>query len=326
MQIGVGLPTTLPGADGDLILNWARQADFGPFTSLAVLDRVVYESFDPLSTLAAAAAVTSRVRLATTILISPLYNTVLLGKMAATIHALSEGRLSLGVAVGVRRDDYQSAGAQYQTRGGRLVEQLVSLRKQWEDEGEASGTTPIAATTLLPATPPMATAYRGNTGPQLLIGGLSERTFARVARYADGYIHGGGPPRAFARAATKACSAWVDAGRPGLPHLWAQGYFALGDEATIARGRQYLAHYYAFTGHFAEKVVDGLLTSPQAIAQFARGYADAGCDELVLFPTVAELPQLRRLVEVVDDLLPGGPSVRRSREEPDTSGKRGVSE
>jgi alkanesulfonate monooxygenase SsuD/methylene tetrahydromethanopterin reductase-like flavin-dependent oxidoreductase (luciferase family) len=307
MQIGVGLPTTLPGADGDLILNWARQADFGPFTSLAVLDRVVYESFDPLSTLAAATAVTSRVRLATTILISPLYNTAVLGKMAATIHALSEGRLTLGIAVGARRDDYQAAGAKYQTRGSRLIEQLVGLRKQWESEGGV-----------------MAPTQPGNSGPELLIGGLSERTFARVARYADGYVHGGGPPRAFARAAAKACSAWVDSGRPGLPHLWAQGYFALGDEATIARGREYLAHYYAFTGHFAERIVDGLLTSPQAIAQFARGYADAGCDELVLFPTVAELSQLHLLAKVVDGLLPGDPSVKQSREEAGSSEERGV--
>jgi alkanesulfonate monooxygenase SsuD/methylene tetrahydromethanopterin reductase-like flavin-dependent oxidoreductase (luciferase family) len=244
------------------------------------------------------------VRLATTILISPLYNTALLGKMAATIHALSAGRLSLGVAVGARRDDYEVAAAPYQSRGNRLVEQLVSLRMQWEDQGDASGTTPTTA--LVAATPPAVMTEREYTGPELLIGGLSERTFARVARYADGYVHGGGPPRAFARAAGKACSAWVDAGRPGLPHLWAQGYFALGDEATIDRGRRYLAHYYAFTGHFAEKVVEGLLTSPQAVAQFARGYADAGCDELVLFPAVAELSQLRRLAEVVDS-LPGEP-------------------
>jgi alkanesulfonate monooxygenase SsuD/methylene tetrahydromethanopterin reductase-like flavin-dependent oxidoreductase (luciferase family) len=270
----------------------------------------VYDSYDSLSTLAAAAAITSRVRLATTILISPLYNTVLLGKMAATIHALSRGRLSLGIAVGARRDDYLAAGAPYQARGARLVEQLVALRKQWEGEGEAGGTNP--------ATPPAVTSEWRNTGPELLIGGLSEATFARVARYADGYVHGGGPPRAFARAATKACSAWVDAGRPGLPRVWAQGYFALGDEATIASGRQYLAHYYAFTGHLAGRIVDGLLTTPQAIAQFARGYAEAGCDELVLFPAVAELAQLHRLAEVVDG-LPVEPVVRDGMGEPGDS-------
>jgi alkanesulfonate monooxygenase SsuD/methylene tetrahydromethanopterin reductase-like flavin-dependent oxidoreductase (luciferase family) len=298
MQIGVGLPTTLPGAGGDLILSWARQADQGPFTSLGVLDRILYESYDPLSTLAAVAAITNRVRLATTILVSPLYNTVLLGKMAASIQAFSHGRLSLGVAVGARRDDYQAAGVEYRTRGSRLVEQLVGLREQWEEGGSVT-------TTTVPPQPPTTSGRRGS-GPELLIGGLSERTFARVARYADGYVHGGGPPRAFARAAGKACSAWVDAGRPGLPHLWAQGYFVLGDEATIAKGRQYMADYYAFTGHFAEKIVEGLLTSPQAIAQFARGYQGAGCDELVLFPAVAEIGQLSRLAEVLGGLQERG--------------------
>ncbi len=281
MQTGVGLPTTVPGANGALILNWARQADTGPFTSLGVLDRLLYSSYDPLTTLAAAASITSRVRLATTILISPLHNTALLGKMAASIDALSNGRLSLGVAVGARHDDYQAAGVDYHSRGRRLVEQLSTLREQWEDGGS------------MPQIP------RGD-GPELLIGGLSERTFARVARYADGYVHGGGPPRAFARAADKARTAWVDAGRPGLPRLWAQGYFALGDEATVASGKQYLAHYYAFTGHFAERIVEELLTSPQAIAQFCRGYADAGCDELVLFPTVADIGQLDRLAQMMD--------------------------
>ena len=44
------------------------------------------------------------------------------------------------------------------------------------------------------------------------------------------------------------------------------------------------------------------MTTPQAIAQFARGYADAGCDELALFPTTASLEQLDRLAEVVADL------------------------
>ncbi|MFQ5859055.1 MAG: LLM class flavin-dependent oxidoreductase, partial [Anaerolineae bacterium] len=125
--------------------------------------------------------------------------------------------------------------------------------------------------------------------------------FARVARHADGYVHGGGPPRVFARAADKARAAWADAGRPSRPRLWAQGYFALGDDASEA-GRQYLLDYYAFTGPFAEKVAEGLHTTPQAIAQFVRGYAEAGCDELVLLPTVADMDQLDRLAAIVGGL------------------------
>ena len=55
MNIGVGLPTTTPGADGALVVEWAKRAEAGPFTSLAVLDRLAYESFEPFTALAAAA-------------------------------------------------------------------------------------------------------------------------------------------------------------------------------------------------------------------------------------------------------------------------------
>ena len=120
-----------------------------------------------------------------------------------------------------------------------------------------------------------------------------------MVRYTDGYVHGGGPPRAFARAADKAFAAWSDAGRPGKPQLWAQGYFALGDDDVIKAGYNYLRDYYAFTGPFAERIASGLLTSPQALAQFIRGYQDAGCDELVLFPTVPDIAQLDRLAEIL---------------------------
>src|SRR6478672_11651155 len=110
MRVGVGLPTTVPGTDGRQIPAWARQAEAGPFASLAVLDRLVYDSYDPLAALAAAAAVTERVRLATTIVIGPLHNTARLAKQAASVDALSNGRLVLGLAVGAREDDYAAAG------------------------------------------------------------------------------------------------------------------------------------------------------------------------------------------------------------------------
>ncbi len=279
MQIGIGLPTTVPQTAGAMIIEWARRAEAGPFASLGVLDRIVYDSYDPLIALAAAAAVTQRVRLATTIVISPLHNTARLAKMAASLDALADGRLVLGLAVGARQDDYAAAGVEYASRGQRFAEQLTALRAFWED--------PAHGPTL---------ARLG--GPPLLIGGLSDAGFARVARYADGYVHGGGPPRAFARAADKARAAWRDAGRPGLPQLWAQGYFAFGDDGAEA-GARYLRDYYAFTGPFADKIAAGLLTTPQAVAQFIRGYREAGCDDLVLFPTSADLAQLDQLAEVV---------------------------
>ncbi|MFQ5614069.1 MAG: LLM class flavin-dependent oxidoreductase [Anaerolineae bacterium] len=280
MQVGIGLPNTTPGADRELLLDWARRADEGPFSNLGLLDRVVYDSLEPLTLLAAAAAVTSRVRLATTIVIGPLRRTALLAKAAATLDVLSGGRLTLGLAVGARQDDYQAAGVDFRTRGRILSEQLSRLREYWE-EGS------IGPRPVQPA------------GPELLVGGGSDVVFARAARYADGYIHGGGPPRLFARAAGKARAAWIDAGRPGRPRIWAQGYFALGGDEVTGAGAAYLRDYYAFTGPFAERIAAGLLTTPQAVVQFIRGYEEAGCDELVLLPTVSDLSQLDRLADVI---------------------------
>src|SRR5437899_4416128 len=62
MNIGVGLPTSTSGISGQLLVDWAKRADAGPFSSLGVLDRVAYQNYEPFTALAAAAAVTGRVR------------------------------------------------------------------------------------------------------------------------------------------------------------------------------------------------------------------------------------------------------------------------
>ena len=276
MRVGVGLPTTFPDVSGRLILDWARAAEQQGLASLGVLDRVVHDGFESLAALAAAAAVTSTIELVTMIVIAPLRNTLLLARQSLSVHALSGGQLSLGLAVGARKDDYDATGSDYSIRGRRLTEQLATIRDLWDAR-------------------PMTLPEGRLPTPPLLVGGGSDVTFARVARYCDGYIHGGGPPRAFSRAADKARAAWADAGRPGRPRLWGQGYFALGDAATLAMGTAYLREYYAFTGPYVERIVAELLTTPQAITQFVRGYAEAGCDDLALFPTVAESAQLERL-------------------------------
>jgi alkanesulfonate monooxygenase SsuD/methylene tetrahydromethanopterin reductase-like flavin-dependent oxidoreductase (luciferase family) len=277
VNVGVGLPNTPPNSSGELLLEWARRADVGPCSSLAVLDRVAYDSYEPLATLAAAAAVTRRVRLATMIAIGPLRNTALLAKEAATVDRFSAGRLTLGLAVGARHDDYKVAGVEHRDRGRRFSRQLAELREHWEDGR-------------------IGPAPAQGSGPELLVGGSVGSAFERMARYADGYAHGGGPPRAFARAAASANAAWRDLGRPGRPTLWGQAYFALGDEEA---GNDYLRDYYSFTGPFAEKIVAGNLTSPRAIRDLVRGYEEEGCDELVLLPTVSKLEQLDRLTEVL---------------------------
>lgn len=274
MKIGIGLPNTVPGVDRAVLLEWVRSAEAGPFSTVAVLDRLVYDSIEPFTALSAAAAVTERVRLATMIAIGPLRSTAMLAKQAAAVQAVAgTGRFTLGLGLGARRDDYEVAGAAHARRGAMLSEQLAYLRGGRGDEIGASG-----------------------AGLHLLVGGGSGPAFARMARYADGYAHGGGPPRAFASAATRAQAAWSDFGRPGRPVLWGQAYFALGDPD---RGTDYLRDYYAFTGGFAETIAAANLTTPRAVKDLIRGYAAEGCDELVLLPTVADPGEVDRLAEVV---------------------------
>ena len=96
MRIGLGLQTVFPSSEGQLVREWARRAEAAGFFSLAILDRLVYDNFDPMLTLTAAAAVTERIRLMTAmaILIVPMRGQGVLAKEAASLDALSNGRLT----------------------------------------------------------------------------------------------------------------------------------------------------------------------------------------------------------------------------------------
>jgi alkanesulfonate monooxygenase SsuD/methylene tetrahydromethanopterin reductase-like flavin-dependent oxidoreductase (luciferase family) len=281
MRIGVGLPTSTPptaaGHRGPELLAWATRAEAGPFSSLGVTDRLVYDCTEPMVALAAAAAMTTRLRLVTMVVIGPIRPAALLAAQAASLDALSGGRLTLGVSLGARPDDYDAAGASWGNRGRQLSDELAAMRDIWD--GTSVGPRP--------ATP---------GGPDLLVGGGSGAAFLRAARLADGYVHGGGPPRAFASAADRARAAWADAGRPGEPQLWGQSYFSLADPDA---GAAYLRHYYAFTGPFAGRVAAGLLDSPKAVREHVAGYAEAGCDELVLLPATSDPAELDRLADAL---------------------------
>src|SRR3954471_6380919 len=135
MDIGIGLPATIPGVQREQILEWARRAEARGFSSLGTIDRVVYGNYEPLIALSAAAAVTERIRLATTILIAPLRpNAALFAKQAASLDALSDGRLVLGVAVGGREDDFAASDVDFHSRGREFEAMLETWQRVWDGE------------------------------------------------------------------------------------------------------------------------------------------------------------------------------------------------
>src|SRR5215218_8688439 len=142
MDVGIGLPTTIPGVTGPQVLEWARRAEARGFSSLGTIDRIVYPNYEPLIALAAAAAVTERIRLTTSILIAPnRANAALLAKQAATLDHLSGGRLVLGLAVGGREDDFTVSGVDFHSRGRLFEGMLAQMGSLWAGEPADGGGT-----------------------------------------------------------------------------------------------------------------------------------------------------------------------------------------
>ena len=272
--------------DRNTVLEWARRADAGPFSSVGVIDRLAYQNWEPMITLAAVAAVTTRVRLLTDVLILTIRNAGLFAKQAATLDVLSSGRLTLGVGVGLREDDFLGAAGPFQRRGKHVEEQLPMLRRIWAGEAAAPGSGPLGP----------APVQKG--GPELLIGARDPKAIARVGKWADGYISGPARPETIKRYFDIACESWRLHNRPGLPRLLAVRYFSLGPRAAdLAAG--YQRHYWAYNPEMVQRYLDGVLTSPQAIRDFIRDCAAVGVDELVFMPCDAGLDQLHRLAGVI---------------------------
>ncbi|MFF0723533.1 LLM class flavin-dependent oxidoreductase [Streptomyces sp. NPDC004134] len=284
MDIGIGLPSTISGIPGKLIPEWAAAAERAGFSTLGTIDRVVYGNLETIPTLAAAAAVTERIGLTTTILIAPYRgNGALLAKQLASVDVLSGGRLTVGAAVGGREDDYEAAGVPFGKRGRIFDDQLAEMRAVWQQDARGRAH-PVGPAPVQPG------------GPPILLGGNSPAAFRRLAEYGAGWILGGGSPEQLAGGAEKARAAWREAGREGEPRVAALGYVSLGPDAA-EHARRYLLDYYGFLGDFAEKIVEGALTSPEAVAGAKAAFADAGCGELVLFPCNPDLAQVSLIAE-----------------------------
>jgi alkanesulfonate monooxygenase SsuD/methylene tetrahydromethanopterin reductase-like flavin-dependent oxidoreductase (luciferase family) len=224
MDIGIGLPTYMRDISPDTTLEWARRAVAHNFASVGTLDRLVYANCDPLITLSAVAAVTRSVRLITTILISPYRNTAVLAKQAASLDDLSRGRLTLGVGLGGRAEDYAAAGSATRGRGALLTRQLEDFKRIWAGErrGFAGGIGPQPVR---------------SSGPQLLVGGDSHAALRRMARWADGWVARAGGPSAFEDVYPSVLAAWRTAGRAGQPRTVALAVFGLGPTARDDAGR-----------------------------------------------------------------------------------------
>jgi len=278
MKIGLGLPTSNP----ELLYEWARLADSGPFSTLGLLDRLVWDNPEPLITLAALAGVTSRIRLQTEVLLVPLRQPALLASQVATLDRMSGGRFTLGVGVGGRVDDELAAGVPHTGRGARMDAALAQLKALWSGN---SGEEPVGPSPTRAG------------GPEILVGAFHPAALARVARFGDGLLCAAAASWAGPLLDTVGRQ-WVELGRTGEPRNVAQVNVVVGPEEVIAQARDAISSYYAFTGNPA-RAVDGLLTTPAEIRDSVRAFTDLGVDEVMLYCWSSDPEQVERLMHAI---------------------------
>ncbi len=285
MKVGIGVPASA-GMPGEMVLDWARKAEAGPFSSLAAIDRLVYGNYEPLTILAAAAGATQRIRLMASVLLAPLRNGGVLAKQTASLDAISGGRLTLGVGVGGREEDYLAAPASFRTRGRRLDEQLALMKRIWAGEPVGEGIGPVGPP---PAQP---------VGPEVLIGAYAPAALRRVSQWADGFLGAVLPPDLMQQMFDGVQDAWRGAGRSGEPRLVAGRYYRLGPNSQEP-GEAYIRDFFGFGGDRAEQLVQSILSTPEAVKEAMRAYEAIGADEFILWPTVADFGQIDRLADAI---------------------------
>ena len=291
MQIGLNLPVMSPGVDRDAIEAWCRAIDRGPFSCLAVGERINFPNPELTVTLSMAAAWTERVRLLYNVLVMPLHHEVLAAKQIATLDLPSKGRVTLAVGVGGREEDYAALDVPYdKTRLRRLETKVARMRRIWQ--GEKSVASALRNVEPLPVQP---------GGPPVLVGAIFPDSIERAAAWSDGICG-----FSFSLSAAEvggafelARASWKKAGRETPPRLVTGTWVALG-----SNGREqmdaYLERYLNFLGDAAEFVIPTVkCVDAQSVKDAAARAKDLGADELVLAPTTWDVDELKRL----EDLL-----------------------
>jgi alkanesulfonate monooxygenase SsuD/methylene tetrahydromethanopterin reductase-like flavin-dependent oxidoreductase (luciferase family) len=294
MDVGLALPTMADGWDRSTWTHWCRAVDDGPFSSISCGERITFRNVEMFTTLAAAAALTERVRVMVNLAIAPWHAPTLLAKQLATLDVLSAGRLDVGLGVGGREQDYQGMGATMVGRHQRLDDQVAELRRLWGGAEVLDGAPPLGPPVVQPGGPPL---YVGATGPKAL------RRAARWARGVSGFSFSLDADEC-AGAVADARAAWEDEGVDAPPRMLMACFFVLDDDDTRAAAE--LERFtYDYLEVFGERAAKGLsrrtrLSSAGALRDALDALEEAGdVAEVILVPGTVDPRCASRAAEVV---------------------------
>ena len=204
MKIGL-IPVNLGVGNVDQLLATCRKAEEVGVESVWTFEHVVvpleYESkypyspngkmggspevnfVDPLIALAAVAAATSRLRLATGVNILSQANPLFLAKQAASLDFVSNGRFMLGVGIGWLREEFDALGVPFERRGARFDDYVVAMKKVWSGEVVEHQSDFVSWSGFKSYPLPVQKPHL-----PLIIGGSKGKAFERIARHGDGWF------------------------------------------------------------------------------------------------------------------------------------------
>src|ERR1700722_243450 len=294
------MPVMEPDLDAEVPRAWAQAIDDGPFSSLCWGERMAFDNPETLTLMGALAAWTDRVRLGTTVMVPQLHDPVMLAKALSTGDMLSGGRLTVGLGIGGRIEDYRAVGADPATQTMRgMAESVAVMKRVWAGENIPGAGLPVGPAPVQ------------SGGPPLLVGTIGPRTLRSAAAWADG-LAGTTLDLDVAKQNELfdvARDAWAEAGR-AKPLLNTSFWFALGsvDEAR----RQVHRHLRRYMNWIPAEYIDamapttGFAGSEDDLAAVLRKFEAVGADEIQLIPTSSDLEQVQRAADLVEAMEGGG--------------------
>jgi len=291
MKIGLCFPYTQEGMSRELMLEWFRRVDEGPFSTISCGERLVGPSVDMMATLAAAAAVTERVRIVPTLYVLPMHSAIKVAKHAATLDLISGGRTTITVGIGGRVHDYMCMEKEPVRRHARMDEQVAQIRRIWAGEIPFEGAEPVGPRLVQPG------------GPPILAGVMGPKAIKRAANWADGVYSwsGNGVAKEMEKQQTWVVSAWQDAGREEPPERVAGFWYSLAPNAD-EKLKDYVYKYIKTIGEGPARAMSRSVdrSSPDAVRASLDAFEELGVEECWLNSATAEVAEIDGLLEVID--------------------------
>ncbi|MBI4525620.1 MAG: LLM class flavin-dependent oxidoreductase [Deltaproteobacteria bacterium] len=287
-KIGVCFVNPAPQVQPRQVIEAAKQSEELGFHSFWLIDRIAYDNLEPLTALAAAAAVTEKIRLGTSVLLAALRQPALLAKMVATLDFLSGGRVTLGIGFGSRENDFTATGVPFNQRGSRAEETIRLMKRLWREDRVSFEGKFFNVRNLTLGPRPIQSPH-----PPIWMGGTAETVLKRVGRLANGYICGSSAIQDFSTLWEKIASAAIEVGRdPQEIEKAALTFIAIDENKgrAIDACAAYVKRYYGQVRMDIEKHL--LVGAPEECAERIESFIGKGLQTLIVGLVTPELKQL----------------------------------